>query len=82
MKRLEATVKRGTAIGTVLRPHRHANGTYVVSMTRFQKDYVYVAAEADLPDWVSRGFSVRMSNLGVPNHRSPSLIAPASIRVT
>ena len=79
MKKLRATVKRGKAIGTILTPHRHSDGTYVVSMTRFEKDYIRVASEADLPDWIAKGYRVRMSNSSVPNHKSPSLIAPASI---
>lgn len=79
MIKLLFTVKRGKAIGTILRPHVHSDGCYVVSMTRFEKDYVRVENESELVDWVARGYRVRMSNPGVPNHRSPSLIAPASI---
>ena len=79
MNKLHCTVKRGKAIGTILQPHVHRDGCYVVSMTRFEKDYVRVANESELADWVSKGYRVRMSNLAVPNHRSPSLIAPASI---
>ena len=72
MKKLLATVKRGKAIGTVLTPHRHSDGAYVVSMTRFEKDYIRVPLEADLPDWLAKGYRVRMSNPSVPNHKSPS----------
>lgn len=79
MKQLQATVKRGAAIGTILTPHRHSDGTYVVSMTRFEKDYIRVASEEELPAWLAKGYRVRMSNLSVANHKSPSLIAPASI---
>lgn len=79
MKKLQYVVKRGSAVGTVLRPHRHADGTYVVSMTRFERDYIRVASEDDLAEWVDRGYRVRMSNPDVASHRSPSLIAPASI---
>jgi hypothetical protein len=82
MKNLTTTVLRGQAVGTKLKPHRHKDGSYVVSKTRYAKDYVRVTNEAELPDWVARGFSVRMSNLDVENHRSPSLIAPASIEET
>jgi hypothetical protein len=79
VKKLQATVKRGKAIGTVLTPHRHSDGMYVVSLTRFEKDYIRVASEAELPDWLAKGYRIRMSNPLVDSHRSPSLIAPASI---
>lgn len=79
--KLQATVKRGKAIGTTLTPHRHDDGCYVVSMTRFEKDYIRVPSAAALPGWVAKGYRVRMSNPLVPNHRAPSLIAPASITV-
>lgn len=81
MIKLQAVVKRGNAIGTVLRPHRHEDGHYVVSMTRFEKDYIRVANPDELPLWVDKGYSLRMSNPNVSNHRSPSLISPASIEM-
>ena len=79
MKKLHFKVKRGNAVGTILRPHVHADGCFVVSMTRFQKDYIRVGSGSDLSDWVAKGYRVRMSNVDVRNHRSPSLIAPNSI---
>jgi hypothetical protein len=80
MIRLHAIVKRGQAAGTVLRPHRHADSCFVVSKTRFEKDYIRVSDEALLMDWVRQGYSVRMSNVDVRGTRSPSLIAPSSIQ--
>jgi hypothetical protein len=79
MKRLKAVVKRGEAKGTILTPHKHTDGTFVVSKTRFEKDYVRVTNEDDLPGWVAQGYGVRMSNLDVASHKSPSLISPTSI---
>jgi hypothetical protein len=79
--KLQETVKRGKAIGTTLTPHRHDDGCFVVSMTRFEKDYIRVPSEADLPAWVAKGYRVRMSNPLVPEHKAASLIAPASITV-
>lgn len=79
MKKLQATVKRGKAIGTILKPHIHSDGMYVVSMTRFERDYIRVSSEVELSDWLAKGYRIRMSNPSVPNHKSPSLIAPASI---
>ena len=79
MKKLHAIVKRGKAIGTVLKPHLHPDGAYVVSMSRFKKDYIRLSNESELPSWVERGYRVRMSNPAVPNHKAASLIAPKSI---
>lgn len=80
--KLTAIVKRGVAAGTVLTPHRHADGYFVASMTRFKKDYVPVRTEHELLDHVRRGYSIRMSNPRVTNHRAPSLICPASVITT
>jgi hypothetical protein len=75
---LHAFVARGAKAGTILYPHVHADGGYVVSMTRFEKDYVRVADPAELLSWLERGYRLRMSNLdlGVP---APSLIHPKAI---
>ncbi|WP_141213424.1 hypothetical protein [Pseudomonas mandelii] len=50
-------------------------------MTRFEKDYIRFANPDELPLWVDKGYSLRMSNPHVSNHRSPSLISPASIEM-
>jgi hypothetical protein len=73
-------VQRGKAAGTVLWPHLHADGCYVVSPSRFQKDYVRVRSLVEVKEHLSRGYSLRMSNEDDPNHRSPSLISPASVK--
>lgn len=75
---LHAFVSRGPKAGTILYPHRHRDGSYVVSMTRFEKDYVHVADAAELLGWLEKGFRLRMSNKesGVS---SPSLIEPRGI---
>jgi hypothetical protein len=81
MKKLRNTVKRGSGKGTVLTPHRHDDGQFVVSFTRFETEYRRVKRERDLPRLVAEGYKVRMSNPSVKSHRSPSLIAPASIEI-
>ena len=81
MQKLYSVVKRGKAIGTELTPHCHADGKFVVSRTRFEKDYIRVEKEEDLPDWIKQGYKVRMSSLVVKNHKSPSLIVPDSILI-
>ena len=79
MKRIHYTVIRGRSVGTILTPHMHEDSHFVVSLSRFEKDYVRVKNEADLLDWIAKGYSVRMSNQKVKSHRSPSLISPGSI---
>lgn len=81
MKRLRYVVTRGRHVGAVLTPHLHEDNHYVVSLTRYEKDYERVRDEKALPEWVSKGYSVRMSNPSVNSHRSPSLISPSSIEI-
>lgn len=71
-------VARGALAGTRLLPHKHRDGCYVVSMTRFERDYIRVADPADLLSWLEKGYRLRMSNKdgGVP---APSLIDPGAI---
>ena len=78
MKKLSYTVTRGKGLGTVLTPHRHGDGHCVVSLTRFEKDYIRVEQESDLFDWVSRDYRVQMREAGNPRSAA-SLIAPGSI---
>ena len=75
---LHAFVSRGPKAGTLLHPHLHKDGTYVVSMTRFEKDYVHLADLDEVLGWLEKGFRLRMSNKlgGIP---APSLIAPKAI---
>lgn len=49
-----------------------------MSKTRYEKDYVRVAREADLLVWLENGYSLRMSN-PAEGVRAPSLIEPGSI---
>lgn len=77
--KLQYIVARGRAKGTVLTPHQFSEGHFVVSRTRFAKDYVRVSNEHDLPQWIAHGYGVRMSNPTVPGHRAPSLISAAQL---
>jgi len=76
---LRYTPTRGGAKGESLYPHKHDDGKYVASMTRFEKDYVRVNTIEELIDYLNRGFSVRMSN--PQRSRAPSLISPSSIKI-
>ncbi|ESQ73503.1 hypothetical protein [Asticcacaulis sp. AC402] len=75
---LHAFVARGPKAGTVIYPHEHQDGSFVVSMTRFAKDYVYLRDPDDIPVWLEKGYRLRMSNkdAGVP---AASLIVPSKI---
>lgn len=73
---MHAKVTRGKFTGALLTPHRHADGCYVVSKTRFERDYIRVTSEAEIIEWLRRGYRLRMSN---PAVGAPSLIAPESI---
>ena len=81
MKKIRYIVKRGKYVGTVLTPHLHDDNHFVVSLSRFEKDYVRVKSEADLLDWITKGYSIRLSNPDVKSHRSPSLISPSSLEL-
>ena len=75
---LHAFVSRGTNTGKILFPHRHEDGSYVVSRTRFEKDYVRLTSESEILDKLEEGYGLRMSNSdeGVT---APSLVMPGSI---
>lgn len=75
---LHAFVTRGPNAGTLLYPHRHEDGTYVVSMSRFERDYIRVKSQGDLLHLLEEGYGLRMSNrdAGIV---APSLIKPSSI---
>jgi hypothetical protein len=76
---LHAVVQRGKAVGTILIPHIHADGCYVVSTSRYEKDYVRLQLVEDVKEHLRRGYSLRMSNPEQPNHKAPSLITSASV---
>ena len=75
---LHAFLARGPKTGTLLYPHKHRDGSYVLSMTRFEMDSIKVDNSADLLGWLEKGYRLRMSNKegGVA---SPSLIEPGKI---
>ena len=66
---------RGKTQGQVYTPHRQNDGTYVVSKTRFAKDYVYVHTADEIIEHIKQGFSLRMSTGDV----APSLICAKRI---
>ena len=78
MKNITAISSRGDTRGTLLKPHRYTNGHYLAAKGGNAIDCrKRVFDEAELPIWVSRGYSIRMSGKGV----KPSLICPKSLRI-
>ena len=76
-----AVSSRGATKGQILVPHKNQRGkyagAYIVSMTRFEDDYIPVHNPDELKNYVTKGYSVRMS----PRDRAgaPNLIKPESI---
>jgi hypothetical protein len=77
--KITAKIARGPGKGTLLEPHPYPGGKYVVSKTRFERDYIFVYYE-EIPSYRQKGLSVRMSD---PVTKSgPRVINPRSITVT
>jgi hypothetical protein len=75
--KLHAFVNRGKNKGELLFPHKHEDGKFIVSPTRYEKDYIRVEEEQILR-WLEKGLKLRMSN---PNKgiSAPSLISRESV---
>ena len=63
--------------GEIYIPHKNKEGKFVVSMSRFKKDYVYVDTYEEVVEYLRKGFSLRMSAIGKP----PSLISSKKIKI-
>lgn len=74
--KIYAKVSRGPQKGEIVTPHRHRDGAYVVSPTRFERDYVRVPNLEDFATEVARGLKGRMSSSVV---KGPRLFSPSSI---
>lgn len=60
-------------------PHRHSDGMYVASATRFEVDYMRVETTEELTALLQQGYSIRMSSRAPKT--SPSLISPKNVTV-
>jgi hypothetical protein len=76
--KIYANVSRGAQRGEILTPHRHDDGTYVVSYTRFARDYLRVASFEDFAAKVQEGMKGRMSSQNV---KGPRLFNSSSITI-
>lgn len=77
-KNLVYIPKTGIHVDKEFTPHLYSEGYYVVSETRFVKDYVRVNSLNEVYECYKKGFKVRMSYCG----GAPSLISPGSIIVS
>ena len=78
MRKIIAISDRGQNFGAVRTPHRYSGGFFVVSKGRHSSDpRREVFDEADLPNWVARGYGIRMSSQ-TPLH-PPSTFMPKSL---
>lgn len=78
--KIQYTVKRGKNIGVVCEPHKHQNGKYVVSKTRFEVDYIYVDSYEDIINHLNLGYKVRVSCPVTKG--APSLVNKVSLVIT
>lgn len=81
MKNLVSKISKGTFKGQDLFPHKHTNGKYVASPSKFEIDYVYVDNEKELEALIRSGLSARMSNPDI-GYNSPSLKIPKNINLS
>lgn len=80
MGKLIAYKTRGDHKGKPIYPHRHKDGTYVASSSRFEIDYVHVETEGELEALVRSGLGARMSNPDIK--QAASFITSDNIKFT
>ncbi len=80
MGKLKAYKSRGEYKGEPIYPHKHKDGTYVASPSRFEVDYVYVDTEEELEALVRSGLGARMSSPDIK--QAASLISANNIEFT
>jgi hypothetical protein len=65
-----AVKSRGEYKGQRLYPHRHPDGTYVATNSKYEVDYVRVGSLKELTALVRAGYGARMSNPQIPHAQS------------
>lgn len=78
--KIEYRVRRGSKAGSVHTPHRYADGTYVVSKTRFARDYIHLASLEAALTHLDKGYRLRVSDPVA--RRSPSLVLKQSLSIS
>lgn len=72
MSNLRGHVKSGEYKGEPLFPHKHKDGMYVATTSRYEDDYIRVSTVEELETLVKSGYGARMSNPNINN--APSYI--------
>ncbi|CAK1752108.1 hypothetical protein VCRA2114E365_40163 [Vibrio crassostreae] len=72
--------KSGKNADAIQKPHKHENGKYVVSKTKFEKDYLYVESYEEIEQYLNKGYKLRVS-CTMPK-TAPSLVSPKSLTIT
>ena len=80
MVKLIAYKSRGDHKGAPIYSHKHKDGTYVASPSRFEVDYVHVETEDELEALVRSGLGARMSSPDIK--QAASLITADNIEFT
>ena len=75
---ITAKISRGARKGEPLLPYRNKQGQYIVSPTKYKRDYIYVSTLTEVIDYLDLGLKLRMAPIsGV----APSLKSPAAISI-
>ncbi|MGM0834042.1 MAG: hypothetical protein ACQEUK_14620 [Pseudomonadota bacterium] len=80
MSKLIAYKSRGDHKGKSIYPHKHKDGTFVASPSRFEVDYIHVETEEELEALVRSGLGARMSSPEIK--QAASLITSEKIEFT
>lgn len=78
--KIEYRVQSGSKAGSVHTPHRCADGTYVVSKTRYVRDYVHVTSLEVVLTYLDKGYRLRVSDPVTLS--SPSLVLKQSLSIS
>lgn len=69
---ISAKVIRGENAGTLLYPHLHKDGMFVVSKTRFERDYIRLADLHEVATYIADGYKVRIRSKSIKPRRACS----------
>jgi len=80
MGKLQAKKNRGQFKDEPLFPHKHKDGMYIASPSRYEVDYISVETELELEALVRAGYGARMSNPEIK--QAPSFISNDKITIS
>jgi len=80
VSKLMAKKNRGDFKGEPLFPHKHKDGNYVASSSRYEVDYIPVETIDELESLVRAGYGARMSNPDIK--QAASFISSENIEIS